>query len=96
MRTSPSLALATCFRQAYDRTLSNHHGYVVRKVVGVAILAVPARSDFYARISKSAPDDTVAHAKLDERLDPWLAALESLCTRMKHWMEERGLGKVTM
>jgi hypothetical protein len=96
MRAEPDIPLSTCFRQAYTNTLSHHHGFVVRKVVSVAISAVPYRSDFYARISNSHKDDQESHARLDEKMGPWLDALERICVHMKTWLEERDLGKITM
>jgi hypothetical protein len=96
MLAEHSLTLVECFRRAYDNTLAHHHAFLVRKVVGVAIRAVPHRPDFYARISQSAPDDSAAHARMDEKMKPWLEALENIVHHMKVWLEEKQWGKVTM
>lgn len=94
MQADPSMALSQCFRRAYDDTLAHHHGFVVRKVVGVAILAVPYRPDFYNRVAQST--DEGVHKEFDEKLKGWLAALDGVCRHVKVFLEKEGFGRVTM
>jgi hypothetical protein len=96
MLAERSITLYDCFRRAYDDTLGHHHGFLVRKVVGVAIRAIPLRPEFYARISGTEPGDTVAHDNMNAKLTLWLDALEKILRHMKVWLEEKQWGKVTM
>jgi hypothetical protein len=77
-------------------SLADFTSFLCLPILQVAILAVPHRPDFYAKISQSTPQDTERHAELDIELAKWLAALEAIVRRMKDFLENGGMGKVVM
>ncbi|KAJ3993577.1 glycolipid transfer protein domain-containing protein [Lentinula boryana] len=89
MQEHPNDELHVCFKSAYDVVLKQHHAWVVRSVVTVAIRAVPHRRDFYHVISCGEPSD-----KFDPELNKWLQALEVIVGRMKDFLETGGYGKI--
>lgn len=66
---NPSKELADSFRDAYSKTLKEHHSFVVKPVFNAAMSATPYRKDFYAKLG----DD---NAKVDAALKQWVEALE--------------------
>ncbi|KAH9851969.1 glycolipid transfer protein [Lenzites betulinus] len=89
MQQDRDAELHTCFKRSYDANLKQHHSFVVRSVVSVAIRAVPHRHDFYARITQGG-----SHEKFDSELTKWLAGLEALVVRLKAFLEQGGYGRV--
>ncbi|KIK50067.1 hypothetical protein GYMLUDRAFT_51409 [Collybiopsis luxurians FD-317 M1] len=89
MQDHPNDELHLCFKSAYDVVLSHHHAWVVRRVVYVAIRAVPHRRDFYHRISSGEPAE-----KFNPEFDKWLQALAGIVQRMKSFLEDGGYGRI--
>ncbi|KDQ57281.1 hypothetical protein JAAARDRAFT_131442 [Jaapia argillacea MUCL 33604] len=81
--------LHVCFKRSYDVTLRQHHSFIIRSVVTVAIRHVPRRPDFFNRIAQGG-----SHEKLDEELQKWLAGLDTIVKHMKNFLEQGGHGRV--
>ncbi|KAK7686323.1 hypothetical protein QCA50_010547 [Cerrena zonata] len=89
MQNDRGSELHVCFRRSFDVHLKHHLSFIVRSVVVVAIRAVPHRHDFYNRLSEGSPHDA-----FDTELSKWLSGLDSICHRMKTFLEQGGYGKV--
>jgi hypothetical protein len=80
--TKPDEELAASFRAAYATTLKPHHGILVRPVFSAAMVAMPYRRDFYAKLgdgSDSGANVSANAANADavqRELQRWLDALE--------------------
>ncbi|AAS50707.1 ABL064Wp [Eremothecium gossypii ATCC 10895] len=67
----PELELSKTFTDAYGKTLTKHHGMLVRPVFKLAMKACPYRKDFFAKLGSD-------QEKVDTQLKQWLAALEKI------------------
>lgn len=79
---APTEELSASFRNAYGATLKPHHSFVVKPVFSMAMSACPYRKDFYAKLG----DDI---DKVIAELKTWLAALASLITVLKAFLERK-------
>jgi len=61
--------LSTSFRDAYGKTLSKHHSFLVKPIFSAAMSATPYRKDFYPKLG----DD---QTRVQKELADWLNALE--------------------
>lgn len=61
--------LSVSFRDAYGKTLKQHHSFLVKPVFSAAMSATPYRKDFYPKLG----DD---QARVDKELNEWLQGLE--------------------
>lgn len=68
---NPSLELSKTFTDAYNKTLTKHHGMLIRPVFKLAMKACPYRKDFFAKLGA---DQT----KVNAQLKAWLEALEKI------------------
>ena len=69
----PELELTKTFTDAYSKTLTKHHGMLVRPIFKLAMKACPYRKDFFAKLGA---DQT----KVNAQLKSWLEALEKIVT----------------
>ncbi|KAK7052729.1 glycolipid transfer protein B [Favolaschia claudopus] len=90
----PALPLQTCFRRAYDVVLKQHHTFVVRSVVTVALHPTPTRAQFFTQISQGADTDSNNSAKFNTALTNWLVGLNTVVQRTKGFLEEGEYGRV--
>lgn len=67
---NPSEELKHSFTIAYEKTLSKHHGMLVRPIFHLAMKAAPYRKDFYKKLGG---EDEAATMEI---LKPWLSGLE--------------------
>ncbi|KAJ2265467.1 hypothetical protein EV176_005926 [Coemansia sp. RSA 451] len=67
--------LSESFTEAYNKTLKQYHGFIVKKMFGVAMLACPDRETFYKKIGG---DNEGAH----EQLLAWVNALQGLLNEL--------------
>ncbi|KAF8893456.1 glycolipid transfer protein [Infundibulicybe gibba] len=86
--------LSAAFTKSYEGTLKKFHNFVVKGIFTVAMKACPYRADFYAKLAAD-PDGgpSAPQEKLDEELNRWLAALDSIVKRMEEFYEKGGHGK---
>ncbi|CCL99051.1 uncharacterized protein FIBRA_01062 [Fibroporia radiculosa] len=89
-----SQELSAAFSQAYDATLKKFHNFMVKGLFAVAMKACPYRADFYAKLATDPNGGPAVLAeRLDESLDDWLAALDSIVTRLETFYERGGHNK---
>ncbi|KAJ1859150.1 hypothetical protein LPJ76_000335 [Coemansia sp. RSA 638] len=67
--------LSDSFTEAYNKTLKQYHGFIVKKMFGVAMMACPDRETFYKKIGG---DKEGAH----EQLLAWVNALQGLLNEL--------------
>ncbi|KAJ2175551.1 hypothetical protein GGH16_000693 [Coemansia sp. RSA 560] len=67
--------LSESFTEAYNKTLKQYHGFIVKKMFGVAMMACPDRETFYKKIGG---DNEGAH----EQLLAWVNALQGLLNEL--------------
>jgi len=51
--------LSKCVTAAYEGSLKKYHGWMVQKVFGMAMMAVPYRKDFLIALGKDASEKTI-------------------------------------
>ncbi|KAK7433909.1 hypothetical protein VKT23_020484 [Stygiomarasmius scandens] len=89
MQRDKSAELHVCFRKSYDSVLKQHHTFIIRSVVYVAIRAVPRRREFLDKIAQGSSQE-----RLDKEMARWLEALDIIVDRMSTFLESGGYGKV--
>ncbi|KAJ7628987.1 glycolipid transfer protein domain-containing protein [Roridomyces roridus] len=89
MQAEPQCTLPVCFRRSYDVVLRHHHTFVVRSAITLAILTVPTREHFVARLSQGGDVE-----KFHDELRRWLAGLDAIVQRTKTFLADGGYGKV--
>ncbi|EPT04659.1 hypothetical protein FOMPIDRAFT_1021836 [Fomitopsis schrenkii] len=86
--------LSVAFSKAYEATLKKFHNFVVKGVFSVAMKACPYRAEFYTKLaSDPAGGAAVSTETLNEELNKWLAALDSIVKRMEAFYEKGGHNK---
>lgn len=83
---NPSAELTKTFTDAYNKTLSQYHGMLVKPVFKLAMKACPYRKDFFAKLG----DDL---AKVNEQLQAWVSSLESVVKEIMDFFESGNYGK---
>ncbi|KAF9522362.1 glycolipid transfer protein domain-containing protein [Crepidotus variabilis] len=89
MQQDRGAELHVCFRRAYDDVLKQHHSWVIRSIVYVAIRAVPYRDDFYSKIAQGG-----SREKLDDALNKWLVGLDRIVQHMITFLHQGNYGRV--
>ncbi|KAH8678579.1 glycolipid transfer protein domain-containing protein [Tricladium varicosporioides] len=74
--------LSTSFRNAYGNTLKPHHSFMVKPIFSAAMSACPYRAVFYQKLGED-------EEKVLAELKVWLAALETLITILKSFLERK-------
>ncbi|KAL0067364.1 hypothetical protein AAF712_005592 [Marasmius tenuissimus] len=86
--------LSKAFTTGYESTLKKFHNFVVKGIFSVAMKACPYRADFYAKLAADpAGGEPASQEKVNEELDKWLAALDSIVKRMEDFYEKGGHNK---
>jgi len=67
--TNTNDELANSFREAYGKTLKQHHSFIIKPIFSAAMSATPYRKDFYAKLGDDQP-------RVSKELDEWLVSLE--------------------
>ncbi|CDR46477.1 CYFA0S23e01376g1_1 [Cyberlindnera fabianii] len=83
---NPDLELVKTFTDAYGKTLSKYHSFVVKPVFKLAMKACPYRKDFFAKLGED-------QQKVLTQLNEWLAALEKIVAIIFAFFEEGNYGK---
>ncbi|KAF9491893.1 glycolipid transfer protein [Pleurotus eryngii] len=90
-----STELAAAFSAAYEGTLKQFHNFVVKGAFAVAMKACPYRAGFYEKLAADPSGGAPAlQDNVDTQLDSWLAALQSIVTRLDAFYKKGGYGKV--
>ncbi|EKM54727.1 uncharacterized protein PHACADRAFT_258755 [Phanerochaete carnosa HHB-10118-sp] len=93
-QANKSTELSTAFSESYSATLKKYHNFVVKGVFAVAMKACPYRAAFFDKLAADpAGGPPVPQEKLDEELDKWLAALDSIATRLQTFYDSNDYGK---
>ncbi|KAF9010622.1 glycolipid transfer protein domain-containing protein [Cyathus striatus] len=93
-QANKSEELATAFTKGYEATLKKFHNFVVKGIFAVAMKACPYRADFYAKLAVDpAGGAPASQEKVNEELDQWLAALNSIVARVEAFYEKGNYGK---
>lgn len=93
-QANKSKELSAAFTEAYEATLKKYHNFVVKGIFSVAMKACPYRATFFEKLAADpAGGPAVPEDKLDEELNKWLAALDSIVTRMQTFYETGGHNK---
>ncbi|KAJ5328125.1 hypothetical protein N7452_008515 [Penicillium brevicompactum] len=79
---NPDQELADSFRDAYGKTLSKHHSWVVKPVFSAAMTFTPYRKDFYSKLGS---DEVEVSAELEKEL----AALERVVNILKTFQDTK-------
>ncbi|KAI0725271.1 het-c2 protein [Fomitopsis betulina] len=86
--------LSVAFTKSYEATLKKFHNFMVKGIFSVAMKACPYRADFYAKLaSDPAGGAAVTTEVLNEGLNQWLAALDSIVKRLEAFYEKGGHNK---
>ncbi|KAJ2626471.1 hypothetical protein H4R22_004798 [Coemansia sp. RSA 1290] len=72
---TPAEELAESFTLAYNNTLKQFHGFIVKKMFGVAMMACPTRAVFFDKIGGNREGER-------EELLAWVNALQSLLNEL--------------
>jgi hypothetical protein len=83
---NPSKELNKTFTDAYGKTLSKYHSFVVKPVFKLAMQACPYRKDFFQKLG----DD---QEKVLKQLTEWLEALEAIVKIIFEFFESGNYGK---
>lgn len=83
---NPSAELTKTFTDAYNKTLSQYHGMLVKPVFKLAMKACPYRKDFFEKLGA---DQT----KVAEQLKAWLEALENIVKIIMDFFASGNYGK---
>lgn len=67
--TNTNDELSTSFREAYGKTLKQHHSFIIKPIFSAAMSATPYRKDFYAKLGDDQP-------RVSKELNDWLVSLE--------------------
>ncbi|KAJ2698932.1 hypothetical protein H4R19_005563 [Coemansia spiralis] len=78
--------LSASFTEAYNKTLKQFHGFIVKNMFSVAMLACPDRKTFYLKIGGGKDN-----AK--EQLDEWVQALQELLNQLNIFYASGGYDK---
>ncbi|KAI0339955.1 het-c2 protein [Trametopsis cervina] len=83
-QAKPETELTVAFTEAYGVTLRQYHSMLVRPIFSLAMKACPYKKDFYGRLAADPEGGAaVSDAKFDEELNKWLAALDTIVTRLQ-------------
>lgn len=82
----PSKELTKAFTSGYSKTLSKHHGMLIRPVFKLAMNACPYRKDFFEKLG--ADQD-----KVNAQLKEWLEALEKIVKIIMDFFASGNYGK---
>ncbi|KAL6240000.1 hypothetical protein BDW75DRAFT_196685 [Aspergillus navahoensis] len=74
--------LSDSFRDAYGKTLKQHHSFVIKPIFSAAMSATPYRKDFYAKLGSD-------EAKVKAALEREVAALEKRVEILKSFQERK-------
>ncbi|KAJ2379183.1 hypothetical protein IW150_000342 [Coemansia sp. RSA 2607] len=78
--------LSKSFTEAYEKTLKQFHNFIVKGVFNVAMMACPARADFYKKLGDS--EEAVTPG-----LQEWVQALQNLLRILNAFYEQGNYGK---
>lgn len=84
--SNPTSELTKTFTDSYSKTLSKHHGMLIKPVFKLAMKACPYRKDFFAKLG--ADQD-----KVNEQLKTWLDALEKIVKIIMDFFTSGNYGK---
>jgi hypothetical protein len=82
----PDKELAKTFTDAYGKTLSKYHSFVVKPIFKLAMKACPYRKDFFERLGQD-------QEKVLAQLKEWLEALERIVQIIFDFYESGNYGK---
>ncbi|KAK1222771.1 hypothetical protein PQX77_014380 [Marasmius sp. AFHP31] len=86
--------LSKAFTTGYENSLKKFHNFMVKGIFSVAMKACPYRADFYDKLAADpAGGAPASQEKVNEELDKWLAALDSIVKRMEAFYEKGGHNK---
>ncbi|KAI0462223.1 hypothetical protein LJB42_004311 [Komagataella kurtzmanii] len=83
---NPDYELTKAFTNAYGKTLSKHHSFVIKPIFKLAMKACPYRADFFKKLG----DD---QEKVTAQLLEWLASLENIVKIIFSFFESGNYGK---
>jgi len=93
-QANPSEELVAAFSKAYGVTLKAFHNFVVKGMCFVILRACPHRADFYNNLkADSAGVPPASDEHLNESLNKWLTALDSIVTRLQTFYKAGGHDK---
>ncbi|KAJ2749385.1 hypothetical protein IWQ56_007240, partial [Coemansia nantahalensis] len=78
--------LSVSFTEAYNNTLKQFHGFIVKKMFGVAMLACPDRKTFYLKVGGGKDG-------VEEQLLQWVQALQTLLNQLNVFYASGGHDK---
>lgn len=83
---NPTSELTKTFTSAYEKTLSKHHGMLVKPVFKLAMKACPYRKDFFEKLGSD-------QDKVDKELRTWLEALNNIVKIIMDFFASGNYGK---
>lgn len=83
---NPTSELTKTFTSAYEKTLSKHHGMLVKPVFKLAMKACPYRKDFFEKLGSD-------QDKVDKELRTWLDALNNIVKIIMDFFASGNYGK---
>lgn len=83
---NPSRELNKTFNDAYGKTLSKYHSFLVKPVFKLAMQACPYRKDFFEKLGAD-------QEKVLQQLNEWLVALEAIVKIIFDFFAEGNYGK---
>lgn len=78
---SPEKEMTKTFTDAYGKTLSQYHSFVVKPIFKLAMKACPYRKDFFERLGQD-------QEKVQTQLEEWLEALEKIVAILLAFFEK--------
>uniref|UniRef100_A0AC34QIS2 Glycolipid transfer protein domain-containing protein n=2 Tax=Panagrolaimus sp. JU765 TaxID=591449 RepID=A0AC34QIS2_9BILA len=87
--STPESNISHLFKDAYDKTLAQHHGWFVRKTVGLAAHAVPNRDFLVKTIFGHGHEPT--HEEIEDVATRFIDTVQSVYDRIQVIYKERDL-----
>lgn len=82
----PSKELTVTFTSAYNKTLSQYHGMMVKPIFRLAMKTCPYRKDLFQKLGSD-------QDKVKQQLNTWLQALEKIVTIIMDFFASGNYGK---
>ncbi|KAK6464907.1 glycolipid transfer protein domain-containing protein [Scheffersomyces coipomensis] len=83
---NPSYELTKTFTDAYGKTLSQYHNFLIKPVFKLAMSACPYRKDFFEKLGAD-------QAKVNQQILEWLEALEKIVKSIFEFFASGNYGK---
>ncbi|THU89707.1 glycolipid transfer protein [Dendrothele bispora CBS 962.96] len=89
MQEDKSAELRVCFRKSYDSVMKDHHSFITRSLVHIALFAMPRRQYFYEVIAQGSSEE-----KIDTEMAHWVDGASIIVERMTKFLADGGFGEV--